>query len=209
MTTPPFGMPPAANPYQPLPQQPVQVGPKRVSGKQKALFAALIVVALGLGTLGAFGFAAIARSAGPPVAGSCLYLSSLGTKTQTYTGADCSDRAATYRVDTVVNGRSSCRGEDYVRFELYSSTRSATTTSSRPSQTLCLALNVVSGECVRDVSDESKVGKVACDDPKAEARAVVHDGERKASSCGDKDLSLVYAGPPVRTICLQPTGASI
>ncbi|ATY15096.1 hypothetical protein CU254_35390 [Amycolatopsis sp. AA4] len=208
MTTPPFGVPPAANPYQPPPRQPVQGGPKRVSGKQKALFAVLVVVALGLGTLSAFGFAAVVRSTGPPVAGSCLYLSSLGSETQTYTGADCSERAATYRVDTVVKGRSSCRGEDYVRFELYLSARTATT-SSRPTQTLCLALNVVSGECVRDVSDESKVGKVACDDPKAEARAVVHDGTKSASSCGDKDLSLVYVGPPVRTICLQPTGASI
>ncbi|MGV9299114.1 MULTISPECIES: LppU/SCO3897 family protein [Amycolatopsis] len=206
MTTPPFGVPPAANPYQAPPPQAVQGGPKRVSGKQKALFAGLVVVALGLGTLGAFGFAAIARSAGPPVAGSCLYLSSFGSETQTYTGADCSEQAATYRVDTVVKGRASCSGEDYVRFELYSS---SSRTSGRPTQTLCLALNVASGECVRDVSDESKVGKVACDDPKAEARAVVHDGERKASSCGDKDLSLVYAGPPVRTICLQPTGASI
>ncbi|WP_409184715.1 hypothetical protein F9C11_10740 [Amycolatopsis sp. VS8301801F10] len=206
MTTPPFGTPPAANPYQPLPQQPVHGGPKRVPGKQKALFAALVVVALGLGTLAAFGFASVVRSAGPPVAGSCLYLSSLGSDTQTYTGAECSEQAATYRVDTVVKGRSSCRGEDYVRFELYLSARS---TTSRPAQTLCLALNVVSGECVRDVSDESKVGKVACDDPKAEARAVVHDGTKSASSCGDKDLSLVYAGPPVRTICLQPTGASI
>ncbi|MGW7534504.1 LppU/SCO3897 family protein [Amycolatopsis sp. NPDC054798] len=206
MTTPPFGMPPAANPYQPLPQQPVQGGPKRVSGKQMALFAALVVAALGLGTLGAFGFAAVVRSAGPPVAGSCLYLSSLGSETQTYTGADCSDQAATFRVDTVGTGRSSCRGEDYVRFELYLSSRNST---SRPTQTLCLALNVVSGECVRDVSDESKVSKVACDDPKAEARAVVHDGERSADSCEDKDLSLVYAGPPVRTICLKPTGASI
>lgn len=205
MTTPPFGMPPIANPYQPPPRQPVQRGPKRVSGKLKALFAALVVVALGLGTLGAFGFAAIARSAGPPVVGSCLYLSSLGSETQTYTGADCSDQAATYRVDAVSNGRSSCRGEDYVRFELYTSARS----TSKPSETLCLALNVVSGECVRDVSDESKVGKVACDDPKAEARAVVHNGTRSASSCGDKDVSLVYVGPPVRTICLQPTGASI
>ncbi|PKV93728.1 hypothetical protein ATK30_4583 [Amycolatopsis echigonensis] len=205
MTTPPFGMPPIANPYQPPPRQPVQRGPKRVSGKLKALFAALVVVALGLGTLGAFGFAAIARSAGPPVVGSCLYLSSLGSETQTYTGADCSDQAATFRVDAVSNGRSSCRGEDYVRFELYTSARS----TSKPSETLCLALNVVSGECVRDVSDESKVGKVACDDPKAEARAVVHNGTRSASSCGDKDVSLVYVGPPVRTICLQPTGASI
>ncbi|WP_037361484.1 LppU/SCO3897 family protein [Amycolatopsis orientalis] len=202
MTTPPFGLPPAANPYQPLP---VHSGPKRVSGKLKALFAGLVVLAVGLGTLGAFGFAAIARSAGPPVAGSCLYLSSLGSETQTYTGADCSDRAATYRVDAVANGRSSCRGEDYVRFELYTSARS----TSKPSETLCLALNVVSGECVRDVSDESKVGKVACDDPKAEARAVVHDGAKSASNCGDKDVSLVYVGPPVRTICLQPTGASI
>lgn len=205
MTTPPFGMPPIANPYQPPPRQPVQRGPKRVSGKLKALFAALVVVALGLGTLGAFGFAAIARSAGPPVVGSCLYLSSLGSETQTYTGADCSDQAATFRVDAVSNGRTSCRGEDYVRFELYTSARS----TSKPSETLCLALNVVSGECVRDVSDESKVGKVACDDPKAEARAVVHNGTRSASSCGDKDVSLVYVGPPVRTICLQPTGASI
>ncbi|GAB3393605.1 LppU/SCO3897 family protein [Amycolatopsis echigonensis] len=152
MTTPPFGMPPIANPYQPPPRQPVQRGPKRVSGKLKALFAALVVVALGLGTLGAFGFAAIARSAGPPVVGSCLYLSSLGSETQTYTGADCSDQAATFRVDAVSNGRSSCRGEDYVRFELYTSARS----TSKPSETLCLALNVVSGECVRDVSDESK-----------------------------------------------------
>jgi len=166
----------------------------------------LIVLALGLGTAGAFGVAALVRAAGPPAVGSCLNLETLSTRTQSYAGVDCTDQAATYRVDAVNPGRGSCRGNDYVRFQLYSSTRSS---SIAPTNTLCLALNVSSGECVRNVSDEATVAKIACSDEKAEARATVHDGERTPSVCGEKDRSLVYAGPPVRTVCLKPTGASI
>ncbi|WP_020664429.1 LppU/SCO3897 family protein [Amycolatopsis benzoatilytica] len=206
MTTPPFDVPPAADPFQP-PRYAAAApnGAKRVSGLQKGLFAGLIAVALGLGTLGAFGVAAIARASGPPAVGSCLNLEAMSANTQSYSGVNCTDRAATYRVDAITKGRGSCHGQDYVRFELYLSARGG----SSPTNTLCLALNVASGECVRDVSDETTVAKVACTDPKAEARAAVHVGQRSSSACGEKDLPLVYVGPPVRTICLQPTGESI
>ncbi|WP_033295327.1 LppU/SCO3897 family protein [Amycolatopsis jejuensis] len=205
MTTPPFGVPPAANPFEPPRFSAGPNRPKALSDKMKALLAGLVVAGLGLGCLAAFGVAAIARQSGPPVAGGCVYLSAVGSDTQSYHSADCADQRATYRIDNVAKGRSTCRGKDYVRFELYKSTR----TTGTPSQTLCLALNVKSGECLRNVSDEATVSKVACNDPAAEARAVVHDGQRSSSSCGDKDLPLVYAGPPVRTICLQPTGENI
>ncbi|MBB4687953.1 LppU/SCO3897 family protein [Amycolatopsis jiangsuensis] len=205
MTTPPFGAPPAPNPFQP-PGHFSSPGPRRrLSGKVKGLIAGAIVLALGLGVLAAFGVGAIARSAGPPSAGSCLYLSQAGLDTQSYHDAACSDSRATYRVDDVIRGRSSCHGEDYVRFEIYGTSR----TSRTPQRTLCLALNVSNGECLRDVDDESSISKVACSDPSAEARAVVHNGKRSSRSCGEEDAVLVYAGPPVRTVCLQPTGENI
>ncbi|GAA3555455.1 hypothetical protein GCM10022222_43830 [Amycolatopsis ultiminotia] len=205
MTTPQFGVPQVPNPFEPPRQFPPPVRPKGVSGKVKGLIAGGVVLALGLGVLAAFGVASIANSDESPSSGTCLYLSEAGDDTQSYHRADCSDRSATYRVDKIVRGSSSCRGEDYVRFEIFGSGRASRTAQ----RTLCLALNVSSGDCLRDVDDEATISKVACDDPDAQARAEVHRGQRSGSSCGEDSTALVYAGPPVRTVCLQPTGAHI
>ncbi|MFF4597087.1 hypothetical protein [Amycolatopsis sp. NPDC001319] len=209
MTTPPFGVPSAANPFQPPGAVPPRPGASRpLSSTAKVLVAAGIVVALGVGVLAAFGVAAIARSSGTPVAGSCLYLSDESVGTQSYHGVSCSEQRATYRVDDVENGTASCRGGDYVRFQLFRSTSSSSRTST-PRETLCLALNVSSGDCLRDVDDEAAISKVTCSDPDAEARAVVHQDSSDESSCGAADTALVYAGPPERTVCLQPAGENI
>ncbi|WP_326566577.1 hypothetical protein VSH64_32585 [Amycolatopsis rhabdoformis] len=206
MTTPPFGAPPAANPFQPPGAVPPRPGaPRPLSSTAKVLIAAGIVVALGVGVLAAFGVGAIARSSGTPVAGSCLYLSEASASTQSYHGVGCSEQRATYRVDDVEGGTSSCHGGDYVRFQLF---RGASRTGT-PSQTLCLALNVSSGECLRDVDDDAEISKVTCSDPDAEARAVVHQGQSDEDSCGADDEVRVYSGPPERTVCLQPAGENI
>ncbi|RJQ79821.1 LppU/SCO3897 family protein [Amycolatopsis panacis] len=206
MTTPPFGVPPASNPFEPpRSPPPAPIRPPGVSGKVKGLIAGAVVLAVGLGVLAAFGVAGIVRSAGPPVAGSCLYLSDAGADTQSYHGADCSDSRASYRVDNVVRGRSSCEGQDYVRFEIYGSARTLRT----PQETLCLALNVSNGECLRGVADETSISKVACSDASAEARAEVHAGQKSDKACGQDGTPLVYAGPPVRTVCLKPVGKNI
>ncbi|MFI5608385.1 hypothetical protein [Amycolatopsis sp. NPDC051903] len=209
MTTPPFGVPSAANPFQPptAPPGTPPGAPRGVGGTAKALIAAGIVLALGVGVLAAFGVAAIARSAGTPVAGSCLYLSDVGSGSQSYHGISCSEQRATYRVDDVENGSSSCHGDDYVRFQLFGASSSSRSTS--PRETLCLALNVNTGDCLRDVEDEAEVSKISCTDPDAEARATVHDGQASGDTCGDDGTSLVYAGPPERTVCLAPAGENI
>ncbi|MGW4483277.1 LppU/SCO3897 family protein [Amycolatopsis sp. NPDC004368] len=208
MTTPPFGAPPAANPFQPPGAVPPRPGsPRPLSSTTKVLVAAGIVVALGVGVLAAFGVAAIARSAGTPVAGSCLYLSDETGGAQNYHGVSCSEQRATYRVDVVETGSSGCHGGDYVRFQLFRGTSSSRTAS--PRETLCLALNVSSGDCLRDVDDDAEISKVTCSDPDAEARAVVHPGEGDEDTCGTDDKVRVYTGPPERTVCLQPAGENI
>ncbi|HWD04295.1 MAG TPA: hypothetical protein VG674_17795 [Amycolatopsis sp.] len=206
MTTPPFGVPSAANPFQPPSGPPGLPGaPGRLSGTVKALIAAAIVLALGLGVLAAFGVAAIARSSSGPVAGSCLYLSDVGRGSQSYHGVSCSSRSATYRVDDVEAGTASCHGSDYVRFQIFGASSRAMT----PRETLCLALNVTTGDCLRDVDDEAAVSKVDCGDPNAVARATVHDGRSDGDSCGESDTALIYTGPPARTVCLSPVGENI
>jgi hypothetical protein len=207
LSTPPFGVPSAGNPFQPpgYAPQPVPGRPGPLSTKVKAALGGAVVVALGLGSLAAFGVAAIARSAGPPSAGSCLYLSDETLGTQSYHGVGCSEQRATYRVDNVVKGSSTCHGGDYVRFQVFSG--SSRSSRSTPDETLCLALNVSSGDCLRDVDDEASVRKVTCTDPTAEARASVHDGDD--SQCDAAATALAYAGPPARTVCLVPAGENI
>ncbi|SEP27269.1 LppU/SCO3897 family protein [Amycolatopsis saalfeldensis] len=209
MSTPPFGVPSAANPFQPpgyAPPPPPQPGrPGPLGARTKALLGGAVVVALGLGSLGAFGVAAIAHSAGPPSAGSCLYLSQETIGTQSYHGVGCSDQRATYRVDNVVHGSSTCHGSDYVRFQVFGG--SSRSTGSTPDETLCLALNVSSGDCLRNVDDETSVRKVTCTDPTAQARVSVHDGDD--SQCDAAATALAYAGPPARTVCLIPSGENI
>ncbi|GAA4537323.1 LppU/SCO3897 family protein [Amycolatopsis samaneae] len=209
MTTPT----PEHNPFQP-PEYPAagtaapataQVPARRpVSTRAKVLIGAGLVVALGAGSGAAFGVAALVRLSGTPVAGNCVYLTDEASGQQAYHGVTCSEQRATYKVDNVVSGPSTCRGGDYLRFRIY-----GTTGSKNASKTLCLALNVSSGDCLRELDDDVRISKVSCTDPAARARATVHFGSSSEDGCGAEEDALVYAGPPARTVCLSPAGQSI
>ncbi|MFE0022997.1 hypothetical protein [Amycolatopsis sp. NPDC059021] len=207
MTTPT----PDDNPFQP-PEYPAVPGtapmaaqvPRATSTRTKVLIGVGLVVALGIGSGAAFGVAALARLSSSPVAGSCVYLTDESRGQQAYHGVACSEQRATYKVDNVVNGASTCRGGDYLRFQIYGASRSKSA-----SKTLCLALNVSSGECLSELDDDVHISKVSCTDPAAKARATVHFGSGTESSCDAEEDALVYAGPPARTVCLRPAGQNI
>jgi hypothetical protein len=190
--------------YQPgmAPAMPPPPPVRRVATATKVWIALGIVLALGLGSLGAFGIAAVGTFASGPVAGSCLYLSDAGSGSQTFHKLDCGDDRATYRVDYVRGAYSSCSGTDYVRFRLYDS-------RGRAESSLCLALNVKTGDCLTNVEDETAIAKVGCGNTHAEARVTLHEGVSSKAICKDTDLPLVYQGPPERTLCLLPTGENI
>ncbi|MEU0533021.1 hypothetical protein [Amycolatopsis tolypomycina] len=202
MTTPPFDDNPFRSPSyaQPAPmppesgQQPV---PHWFTTKVKITLVACVVAALGLGALGALGFSWVLRS-GPPSDGDCLYLSREGAGKLAYHRVGCREAAAIYQIDNTYRGAIACASDDYVRFRLASG------------QTLCLALNVSTGDCLRDVEDEATIAKVSCADPRATERAEVIIGSGAAgSSCTDADDVLVYRGPPARVVCLTPPGENI
>lgn len=191
----------------PLPSMPEAVPPTPfpkpppLSVLAKASIVLGVVVALGLGSLFAF---AVSRSSGftKVEAGKCLYLTDEAGGNQSYTTASCSSNRATFRIDEVRSGSSDCRSADYVQFELYGGS-----SSKRAEKTLCLALNVESGDCLRDVVHETRIAKVRCSDVSAEARATVMRGSEAV--CLPDDTELRYTGPPVRTVCLRPTGENI
>ncbi|MGY6657878.1 LppU/SCO3897 family protein [Amycolatopsis sp. TRM77291] len=210
MTTTPTGGMPEYDPFNapaPLPSMPEAVPPTPfpkpppLSVLAKASIVLGVVVALGLGSLFAF---AVSRSSGftKVEAGKCLYLTDEAGGNQSYTTASCSSDRATFRVDEVRTGSSDCRSADYIQFELYGGS-----SSKRAEKTLCLALNVESGDCLRDVVHETRIAKVRCSDISAEARATVMRGSEAA--CMPEDTELRYTGPPVRTVCLRPTGENI
>lgn len=176
--------------------------PPPLSVLAKVCIVAGVVAALGIGSLAAWGISQSSRFASIE-AGKCLYLTDEVGDNQRYSTASCSSRRAVFRVDEVRIGAVDCRGEDYIRFELYSGSSDETAKS-----TLCLALNVETGDCLRDVVYETRVAKVRCSDITAEVRAVVRRGTAE-STCSSDDTTLRYAGPPARTVCLRPTGESI
>ncbi|OXM48413.1 hypothetical protein CFP75_21975 [Amycolatopsis alba DSM 44262] len=161
-----------------------------------------VVVALGVGSLVAWGISQSGKFA-TVEAGKCLYLTDEAGGAQSYTTASCTSSRATFRIDEVRTGSSECRGSDYVQFELYGSK-----SSKKAEKTLCLALNVETGDCLRDVVHETRIAKVRCSDISAEAKAVVMRGSSE-SACSSDDTSLHYTGPPERTVCLRPTGENI
>ncbi|MBE1576574.1 hypothetical protein ACFORH_06055 [Amycolatopsis roodepoortensis] len=211
MTTTPTGGMPEYDPFNapaPLPSMPEAVPPTPfpkpppLSVLAKVSIVLGVVAALGLGSLAAFGLSQSSRYT-KVEAGKCLYLTDEAGGNQSYTTASCSSDRATFRVDEVRTGSSDCRSADYIQFELYGGS-----SSKRAEKTLCLALNVESGDCLRDVVHETRVAKVRCSDISAEARATVMRGSTEYA-CSSDDTALHYTGPPERTVCLRPTGENI
>lgn len=210
LTTTPTGGTPEYDPFiVPAPPPPMpEVGPptpfpkpRPLSVPAKVSIVLGVVAALGLGSLAAWG---ISRSSGFAAveAGKCLYLTDEAGGNQSYTTAGCTSSRATFRIDEVRTGSSDCRSADYIQFELY-----ASSSSKRAEKTLCLALNVETGDCLRDVVHETRIAKVRCTDISAEARATVMSGS--SAVCMPEDTELRYTGPPVRTVCLRPAGENI
>ncbi len=213
LTTTPTGGAPEYDPFTApgLPQAPAlpEPGPptpfpkpRPISVLAKVSIVLGAVVALGLGSLVAWG---LSQAGGHTAveAGECLYLTDEAGGSQSYTTAGCTSARATFRVDDVRPGSAECRGSDYVQFELY-----AGASSRKAKSTLCLALNVETGDCLRDVVHETRIAKVRCTDISAEARVVVTRGASE-SDCPSDDTALHYTGPPERTVCLRPTGENI
>jgi hypothetical protein len=157
-----------------------------------------VVAALGLGSLAALGISRIG-SYGTPSNGDCLYLTREGVDKLAYHGVSCRSNSATYKVENTYRGAIACAPGDYVRFRLGSGT----------GQTLCLALNVRTGDCLRGADDESTIGKVSCGDPVAEERVEILSGYGRDDECEGADKVLSYTGPPARTVCLSKAGENI
>jgi len=194
------GLPPA--PALPEAGPPPFPKPPPLSVLAKVSIVIGVVAALGLGSLVAWGISQAGKF-GEVEAGKCLYLTDEAGGAQSYTTASCTSSRATFRIDSVRPGSAECRGEDYVQFELYDSG-----SSRKAKSTLCLALNVETGDCLRDVVHETRVAKVRCTDISAEARVIVMRGSSE-TVCSSDDTALHYTGPPERTVCLRPTGENI
>ncbi|KDN23525.1 LppU/SCO3897 family protein [Amycolatopsis rifamycinica] len=205
MTTPPFDDNPFRSPGypQPAPMPPVpgrQPIPHWFTTKVRITLVACVVAALGLGALGALGFAGLIRG-GSPSDGDCLYLTREGAGKLAYHRVGCNANNATYKVENVYRGGIACAPGDYVRFRLGSGTGSG--------RMLCLALNVKAGDCLRDVEDESAISKVSCTDPAAQERVEILSGFDRDDKCEGADDVFTYSGPPARTVCLIKTGEHI
>jgi hypothetical protein len=207
LTTPPFDENPFRSPgyAQPAQMPPVpgqqQPIPHWFTTKVKITLAACVVAALGLGALGALGIHWAERS-GPPGDGDCLYLTREGAGKLAYHRVGCSENTATYKVENSY-GSSACARGDYVRF------RTGSGSGSGSGRMLCLALNVEAGDCLRDIEDESTIGKVSCTDPAAQERVEILSGYDRDDKCEGADDVFTYAGPPARTVCLIKTGENI
>lgn len=181
-------MPPAPGQQAPVPHW--------FTPKVRVTLVACVVAALGLGALGALGISGLSR-AGTPSNGDCLYLTHEAGGKLAYHRAGCGSDSATFKVESTYRGALPCGSGDYVRFRLGSG------------QTLCLALNVRSGECVRNVEDETTVDKLSCADPAAQERVEILSGFGRDDECTGADKVLSYSGPPSRTVCLVRAGENI
>lgn len=195
------------NPFQPPDYAYPAMPPSPAAGRPESWFtpmvrivlAGCVVVAAGLGVLAALGITQLGKS-GVPGTGDCLYLTQ-DRVGQTYHRVTCSSSQAMYKVDDWMTGSSSCSAGDYLRFQVLGSGRST--------RTLCLALNVTSGECLRDVDDHARISKVACGDPAAQDRVYVIDQPEAEDRCDGAEQVFSYTGPPGRTVCLLATGEHI
>ncbi|MEV6648598.1 hypothetical protein [Amycolatopsis sp. NPDC051371] len=208
MTTPPFDDNPFRSPDYATPSAPMPAAPGRppiphwFTTKVKITLAACVILALGLGSLGALTIY-WAGSSGPPSDGDCLYLTRESGGKLAYHRVGCGTDSAAYKVEDSYRGSARCSLGDYVRFQI-------TSTGSSTSKTLCLALNVSTGDCLRDVDDQATVGKVSCNDPAAEERVEVFTASFGSEDvCDDADKVLMYGGSPRRTLCLRPPGENI
>ncbi len=165
----------------------------------RIVMAGCVIAAGGLGVLIALWITDF-RTTGTPGTGDCLYLTQQGVG-QSYHKVSCSNDQAMYKVDDWLTGTSTCGAGDYVRFQVLSSGKNA--------RTLCLALNVKSGDCLRDVDSDAMINKVSCTDPTAQDRVHVIDQADAEDRCEDADQVFSYPGPPGRTVCLLPTGEHI
>jgi hypothetical protein len=200
--TPDYAPPPAPMPGAPMPGAPQRPGiPHWFSVKVRITLIACVVVALGLGSLGALSIVWI-HQAGPPSDGDCLYLTRESGDNLAYHRVGCGENSATFKVEDSYGSASRCSGGDYVRFQI-------TGSGSSTQRTLCLALNVDPGDCLRDVDDEAAIGKVSCTDPTAQERVEVLSGYGRDDKCEGADKVLTYVGPPSRTVCLIQTGENI
>jgi hypothetical protein len=192
--TPSYAAAPA--PMPPVPgQRPI---PHWFTPKVRTTLIVCVVLALALGSLGAWGLSRIG-STGTPSDGDCLYLSRESGDRIAYHHVGCSSDRASYQVENTYRGAIACASGDYVRFRL----------GSGAGETLCLALNVRSGDCVRGLDDETTVTKVSCSDPAVQERVQILSGYGREDDCERADKVLSYAGPPSRTLCLAPPGESI
>ncbi|MGW5720661.1 LppU/SCO3897 family protein [Amycolatopsis sp. NPDC003865] len=202
MTTPPsddnpFRTPSYAAAPAPMPLAPGQRPiPHWFTPKVRAVLIGCVVLALALGSLAAWGISQAGRY-GTPADGDCLYLSRESGDRIAYHNAGCSSDRATYKVENKYRGAVSCASGDYVRFRLSAG------------GTLCLALNVRSGDCLRGLDDETTVAKVSCTDPTVQERVQILSGYGREDDCERADKVLSYGGPPSRTLCLAPPGESI
>ncbi|WP_439383967.1 LppU/SCO3897 family protein [Amycolatopsis lexingtonensis] len=206
MTTPPsddnpFRTPDYATQHTPMPPVPGQPAiPHWFTVKVRITLAVCVVLALALGSLAALGLNSLDGS-GTPSDGDCLYLTREGGDRTAYHRVGCGSDSATYKVERAYSGSLSCSSNGYVRFK--------TTTGSGAGRTLCLALNVRTGDCLRDIDDEVRVAKVSCSDPSATERAEVLTGSRDRTDCEGADDIRFYSGPPARVVCLAPPGENI
>jgi hypothetical protein len=193
--TPDYATPPAPMPPVPGQQAPI---PHWFTTKVRVTLVACVVAALGLGALGALGISGLNRY-GTPSNGDCLYLTHESGGKLAYHRAGCGSDSATFKVENTYHGAVACAAGDYVRFRLGSGT----------GETLCLALNVRSGECIRNIEDETTIDKLSCADPAAEERVRILPGFGQEEDCTGADKVLSYAGPPSRTVCLIRSGENI
>jgi hypothetical protein len=158
-----------------------------------------VLAALGVGSLGAVGLFAIASVVGGPAVGDCVHL------TQESGGGfeklSCRDSRAIFLVETREERGSTCPSADYTRLRV--------TENDGTRYTLCLALNVSTGDCLTAIDDETKIAKVGCRTSQAEARVDVHAGDDVDGCEQLNGAGFLYEGPPARTVCLSEVGESI
>ncbi|SDX05790.1 hypothetical protein SAMN05421504_102171 [Amycolatopsis xylanica] len=130
--------------------------------------------------------------------GDCLTLKS-GTDGHDYDyrKTSCSRDEAIYRVEARVFPGASCPAGDFLKVK-------TATDHSEPLSTLCLALNVDTGDCVRNADSETAVERISCAARGAEVRVIVHRYSVEPDLCSSGDHIRVYEGPYERTICLTP-----
>jgi hypothetical protein len=160
-----------------------------------------VLVALGVGSLGAVGLVALSRAGAAPVVGDCLHITKESSNGEgEFEKLSCLDSRAIFRVETRDERRSTCPGDDYTRLRF---------TDDSTRYTLCLTLNVETGDCLTAIDDETKIAKVGCRTSQAEARVDVHSGD-DLDACDDLDgAGFLYEGPPERTVCLTEVGENI